>query len=164
MVNLGLIHCDETGTRIDGKTWWVHNASDMNFTYLTIDRKRGRIGMDAAGILPDFHGIVVHDCRGSYWKYQDALHAVCCAHLLRKLNGVEENHPEQTCAAKFKELLLAMKEVKDKAFADGKDEVSYYHLHKFDKQYDEIIKTSYAENPFPESTAKNAAAGKRAKY
>lgn len=31
MVNLGLIHCDETGTRIDGKTWWVHNASDMDF-------------------------------------------------------------------------------------------------------------------------------------
>ncbi len=106
MVNLGLIHCDETGIRIDGKTWWVYNASDMDFIYLTIDRKRGRIGMGAAGILPDFRGIVVHDCRGSYWKYQDALHTVCCAHLLRKLNGVEENHPEQKWAAKFKELLF----------------------------------------------------------
>lgn len=163
MVNLGLIHCDETGTRIDGKTWWVHNASDMDFTYLTIDRKRGRIGMDAAGILPDFHGIVVHDCWGSYWKYQDALHAVCCAHLLRELNGVEENHPEQTWAAKFKELLLAMKKVKDKALADGKDEVSYYHLHKFDKQYDEIIKTAYEENPLPESTAKKRGRRKKSK-
>ena len=102
MVNLGLIHCDETGTRIDGKTWWVHNASNMDFTFLSVNHKRGRIGMDAAGILPDFHGIIVHDCWGSYWKYQDALHAVCCAHLLRELNGVEENHPEQKWATRFK--------------------------------------------------------------
>ncbi len=36
-------------------------------------------------------------------------YAVCCTHLLRELNGVEENHPEQTWAAKFKKLLLAMK-------------------------------------------------------
>lgn len=163
MVNLGLIHCDETGTRIDGKTWWVHNASDMDFTYLTIDRKRGQIGMDAAGILPEYHGIIVHDCWGSYWKYQDALHAVCCAHLLRELNGVEENHPEQTWAAKFKELLLSMKKVKDKALADGKEEVSYYHLHKFDKQYDEILKTAYEENPLPETTAKKRGRRKKSK-
>lgn len=27
---LGLIQCDETGTRVDGKTWWVHNASDVS--------------------------------------------------------------------------------------------------------------------------------------
>ncbi len=163
MVNLGLIHCDETGTRIDGKTWWVHNASDMDFTYLSINRKRGQAGMDAAGILPKYRGIMVHDCWGSYWKYQDALHAVCCAHLLRELNGVEENHPEQTWAARFKELLLAMKKVKDKALADGKEEVSYYHLHKFDKQYDEILKTAYEENPLPESTAKKRGRRKKSK-
>ena len=163
MVNLGLMHCDETGTRIDGKTWWVHNASDMDFTFLSVDRKRGRIGMDAAGILPDFHGIIVHDCWGSYWKYQDAIHAVCCAHLLRELNGVEENHPEQKWATQFKELLIAMKKVKEKALAAGKDEVSYYHLHKFDKQYDEILKTAYEENPLPEPTAKKRGRQKRSK-
>lgn len=163
MVNLGLIHCDETGTRIDGKTWWVHNASDMDFTFLSVDRKRGRIGMDAAGILPDFHGIIVHDCWGSYWKYQDAIHSVCCAHLLRELNGVEENHPEQKWAAQFKQLLLAMKKAKDKALAAGKDEVSYYYLHKFDKQYDEIIKTAYDENPLPEPATKKRGRQKRGK-
>ena len=80
--------------------------------------------MDEAGILPNFHGITVHDCWGSCWKYQDAVHAICCDHFLRELNGVEENHPEQTWATKFKELLLAMKKIKDKARAEGKDEVS----------------------------------------
>lgn len=117
--------------------------------------------MDDAAILPDFHGIIVHDCWGSYWKYRDAVHAVCCAHLLRELTGVEENHPEQIWAAKFKELLLAMKKVKDKALAAGKDEVSYYHLHKFDKQYDEILKTAYEENPLPEPVAKSGVGRKK---
>lgn len=56
MVNLRFIHCDVTQTRVDGKTWWVHNVSDRDFIYLSIHQKRGHIGMDAAGILPDFHG------------------------------------------------------------------------------------------------------------
>lgn len=42
MVRLGLIHCDETGSRVDGKTCWVHVASDQDYTYLTINQKRGR--------------------------------------------------------------------------------------------------------------------------
>lgn len=42
MVMLGLIHCDETGSRVDGKTCWVHVASDQDYTYLTINQKRGR--------------------------------------------------------------------------------------------------------------------------
>jgi len=163
MCALGLIHCDETGTRMDGKTWWVHNASDRDYTYLSIHSKRGRIGMDAAGILPDFTGIIVHDCWGSYWKYQNACHAICCAHLLRELNGVIENHPEQTWAVRFRDLLLSMKKVKDKALSKGKDAVSYYHLQKFDKQYDEILKTAYEENPLPETNAKKRGRKKKSK-
>ena len=163
MMALGLIHCDETGTRVDGKTWWVHNASDALFTFLSIHQKRGWIGMNDAGILPEFRGITVHDCWGSYWKYTDCIHAICCAHLLRELNGIEENHPEQIWAKEFKKLLLAMKKVKDKAVEQEKDAVSYYHLHKFDKKYDEIIKTAYAENPLPKFTGKKRGRKKKTK-
>ena len=61
MIMLGLIHCDETGSRVDGKTCWVHVASDQDYTYLTINQKRGQIGMDAADVLPHARGIIVHD-------------------------------------------------------------------------------------------------------
>lgn len=145
-----LIHCDETGTRVDGKTCWVHNASDSGFTFLSISRKRGQAGMNEAGILPVYHGTLVHDCWNSYWKYEDVRHAVCCAHLLRELNGVEQNHPEQTWAPEFKKLLLSMKKAKEKALAKGKAEISRYYHQKFDKQYDALLKTAYAENPLPE--------------
>lgn len=148
----GLGHFDETGTRVDGKTIWVHNASNSKYTYLTLHKKRGWQGMEAGGVLPVFQGIAVHDCWASYWKYDGITHAVCCAHLLRELTGVEENHPEQKWATAFKNLLLEMKKVKEKAVDAGKDILSYYHLHKFDKLYDEIIKTAYEENPVLETT------------
>ena len=77
MISLGLLHCDETGGRVDGKTCWVHVASDQNYTYLTINQKRGQIGMDAADVLTHAHGIIVHDFWGSYWKYQNVTHAIC---------------------------------------------------------------------------------------
>lgn len=163
MIMLGLVHCDETGSRVDGKTCWVHVASDQDYTYLTINQKRGQIGMDAADVLPHVRGIIVHDCWGSYWKYQDVTHAICCAHLLRELNGVIENHPEQTWAVRFKKLLLDMKKVRDKALLSEKDEVSYYHRHKFDKEYDAIIKTAYEENPLPETPAKKRGRKKKSK-
>ena len=163
MISLGLLHCDETGGRVDGKTCWVHVASDQDYTYLTINQKRGQIGMDAADVLPHARGIIVHDCWGSYWKYQDVTHAICCAHLLRELNGVIENHPEQTWAVRFKKLLLDMKKVRDKALLSEKDEVSYYHRHKFDKEYDAIIKTAYEENPLPETPAKKRGRKKKSK-
>ena len=113
MISLGLLHCDETGGRVDGKTCWVHVASDQDYTYLTINQKRGQIGMDAADVLPHARGIIVHDCWGSYWKYQD--------------------------------------------------EVSYYHRHKFDMEYDAIIKTAYEENPLPETPAKKRGRKKKSK-
>ena len=163
MIMLGLIHCDETGSRVDGKTCWFHVASDQDYTYLTINQKRGQIGMDAADVLPHARGIIVHDCWGSYWKYQDVTHAICCAHLLRELNGVIENHPEQTWAVRFKKLLLDMKKVRDKALLSDKDEVSYYHRHKFDMEYDAIIKTAYEENPLPKTPAKKRGRKKKSK-
>ena len=133
-------HFDETGTRVDKKLWWVHDASNCEFTYLDISPKRGYLGMEQCGVLPVFHGIAMHDCWASYWSYEDCQHAVCCAHLLRELTGIAENHPEQKWASAFIGLLIKMKKVKDKAVEAGKETLSYYHYHKFDKRYDELIK------------------------
>lgn len=163
MMKMGLIHCDETSTRVDGKTIWVHNASNNEFTYLTISTKRGKIGMDEADVLPHYHGIIVHDCWSSYWLYEDLTHAVCCAHLLRELTGIEQNYPEHTWAKEYKNLLLSMKKVRDKAVECEKIRLSYYHLHKFEKQYDKIISKANEENPLPIIKKRNVAKRKKEK-
>lgn len=159
----GLGHFDETGTRVDKKLWWVHDASNCEFTYLDISPKRGHPGMEQCGVLPSFHGIAMHDCWASCWKYRDCRHVVCCAHLLRELTGIAENHPKQKWAAAFIDLLLEMKKLKDKAVETGKESLSYYHYHKFDKRYNELIKQGREENPLPVVTEKKRGRKKKGK-
>ena len=114
MIGSALGHFDETGTRVDKKLWWVHDASNCEYTYLDISPKRGAAGMEQCGVLSGFKGIAMHDCWTSYWSYPDIQHAVCCAHLLRELTGIDENHPDQKWASAFTDLLLEMKRSKIK--------------------------------------------------
>ena len=163
MKDSALGHFDETGTRVDKKLWWVHNASNCEYTYLDISPKRGFKGMEQCGVLTEFKGIAMHDCWASYWNYPDIQHAVCCAHLLRELTGIAENHPDQKWAAAFIDLLMEMKKVKEKAIAKGKESLSYYYLHKFDKKYLELIEMGRKENPLPETTEKKRGRKKKGK-
>lgn len=163
MIGSALGHFDETGTRVDKKLWWVHDASNGEYTYLNISPKRGTAGMEQCGVLPEFKGIAMHDCWASYWNYTDIPHAVCCAHLLRELTGISENHPGQRWASGFINLLLEMKKVKEKAVGKGKDSLSYYHCHKFDKKYDELLELARKENPLPETAKKKRGRKKKGK-
>lgn len=56
-----------------------------------------------------------------------------------------------------------MKKVWAKALLADKDEVSYYHRHKFDMEYDAIIKNAYEENPLPETPANTCGRKKKSK-
>ena len=47
----------------------------------------------------------------------------------------------------FKTLLRSMKKARDKAVVKGKTELSYYHLHKFDTEYDRLMMMANEECP-----------------
>ena len=162
VIDSAIGHFDETGTRVEGSTMWVHNSSTEQYTYLSVHQKRGIEGMEANGVLNKFRGVAVHDCWKSYWKY-DITHAVCCAHLLRELTGIEENYAGQIWATKFKELLLKMKRIKEKAIQAEKSKLSYYHLHKFDINYDSILQEAFEMNPPPVITEKKRGRKKKGK-
>ena len=142
-------HADETGFRVEGSLHWAHVLCNGAYTLIALSKKRGWTGMQEIGWLPQFHGILVHDCWGPYWKATGVTHSICCAHLLRELTGIEENNPDFTWPKAFKELLLEMKKVRDKAFDQGKQKLSYYYYRKFDSEYDRIIETAYQETPEP---------------
>jgi transposase len=59
-----VVHFDETGIRTAGKLAWVHSASWDKCVLVTVHAKRGKDRMKAAGVLPFFTGIAVHDA----WK------------------------------------------------------------------------------------------------
>lgn len=100
-----VIHADETGCRIEGKTQWMHVVSDAAWTLLGVHPNRGSKGMDALGFIPSYHGAVVHDCLPAYFKtHYTFSHVLCNAHLLRECQGIME-HDGHQWAQHMKELL-----------------------------------------------------------
>jgi hypothetical protein len=78
--------------------------------------------MDAAGVLPSFRGIAVHDAWAPYDTYAGvAGHALCSAHALRELQAVTEAAPAGLwCwASQAAGALRAMKRLADAALAAG---------------------------------------------
>ena len=146
-------HFDETGSSVNGKTIWVHNSSTAKLTYQTISAKRGQPGMEDNGVLSNFSGVAVHDCWASYWKYNNVVHAVCNAHLLRELTGVEQYSPEHQWAPGFKSLLRSMKKARDREAAKGKTKLSCYYQSKFDAEYDRLMQLADEECPLPIETS-----------
>ena len=119
-----LVHLDETGLRVAGRLHWLHVASTARFTGLFCHHRRGTQALDAAGVLPGFTGIAVHDAFPSYARYPAATHALCNAHLLRELIAVVDHHrahpataggmPASWCwAAQIIDVLLALKTIID---------------------------------------------------
>lgn len=119
-------HFDETSLRVDRRLRWVHSASTGKYVLITVHDKRGIEAMDAAGVLPRFHGIAVHDGWAPYDTYEQATHARCNAHVLRELQAVLDHHDRagggQTwCwAAQADDALRTMKRLVDASLArDG---------------------------------------------
>jgi hypothetical protein len=150
-----VLHLDETGLRVRGKTQWIHVASNNRYTLVTVHRKRGKDGTDAGGVMPEYEGIAVHDCWKPYFGYDKCVHALCNAHLLRELNALIEQ--KQTWAMEMKMLLLEMKEVVERYKSDDKTELSRYFRHKFKDKYQSVLEAGRAENPVIEGRKRNKA-------
>lgn len=119
-------HFDETGMRVAGRLRWVHSASTGKYVLITVHDKRGVDAMNAAGVLPAFSGIAVHDGWAPYDTYTAATHARCNAHVLRELQAVIDHHTttgqalDWCWAEQAADALRTMKRLVDDALArDG---------------------------------------------
>ncbi|MGA2015292.1 MAG: IS66 family transposase [Solirubrobacteraceae bacterium] len=138
-------HFDETGGRVDGKLHWIHSASTDLLTLLSVHRKRGVEAMDAAGVLPDFTGVAVHDGWAPYRNYENSLHALCGAHHLRELTAAQE--AGQMWALAMICLLLDTKALVEQAKAGGLKRLTNKALGRLHASYREVIAMGYEENP-----------------
>jgi hypothetical protein len=117
---------DETGLRVAGRLHWVHCARTDKYTLITCHTKRGRKGIDDAGVLGRFRGVAVHDAWAPYDSYLDVEHQLCCAHALRELQGVAEAAPPDTpwcCADQVANALVSMQHLVAQAIANGADRI-----------------------------------------
>jgi transposase len=124
LINGKSVHFDETGLRVEGSRYWLHNAGNNNFTYYFIHKNRGKIAMDEMGILPFFKGVAIHDHWDSYYLYSVCLHSLCNAHHLRELIFFEEQN--EVWAKKIKKCLLNAKEKIDKDPVLSEKRILYY--------------------------------------
>ncbi len=141
-----VIHCDETGVKINGIRNWLHVACTANMTYYFAHPKRGSEAMDDMGILPNYKGVIVHDFWKAYYKYL-CDHGLCDGHLLRELTSISENY-EQEWSGQMAELLLVIKGCVDET-RETSDSLMAEPIKDFETMYDYITKMGLEENPPP---------------
>jgi transposase len=141
-------HFDETGFRVAGRLAWVHSASSGKYALVTVHEKRGRDGMDAAGVLPGFAGIACHDAWAPYDCYDCGGHALCCAHVLRELTAVTETGTDRdvTWARQAIDALLALKKAADAARAGQLGAISEKTLQEHSRWFREAASAGIALN------------------
>ena len=155
-----VIHCDETGMKVQGKRHWLHVASNNKYTCYFAHPKRGSEAINAMGILPEFKGTAIHDGWKPYNNY-DCNHALCNAHLKRELTGIEENYKQQW-AKEMNELLTEMKKYTDECKEQIK-ELDFEQIKTLEDRFDTIIIKGIEENPSSLNPEKQGKRGKNPK-
>jgi transposase len=84
-----VLHADETGWRVNGKTHWLWCFTTPRLTYYMIDRRRGSPAL-AEFFTEEFAGTLVTDFWGAYNFVQVGARQTCLVHLLRDLKNVEQ--------------------------------------------------------------------------
>lgn len=99
----GVLHADETGWRVEGKTQWLWCFTTREATFYMIDRCRGSPAL-LKFFTEAFEGILVTDFWAAYNAVECAGRQACLAHLLRELEKVDKKDPSAAWAALRKKL------------------------------------------------------------
>lgn len=159
-----VVYCDETGANVNGKLHWIHSVSSELFTFLSLQEKRGKEGMDKAGFLLLYFGIIVHDCWQAYFMFDNVQHALCNAHVGRELQGLAKFFRNcREWATKMSDLLIEMDTVRNQAKAEGKTALPDEVIKDFEDRYDEILEEGFKLHPLPEKTEKKRGRQKKGK-
>lgn len=144
LIKSDVVNFDETGLRVNQKLHWLTVASAPGLTCYNIHPKRGEQGLTDSGILPEFHGIAVHDHWKAYFRYSCG-HSLCNAHHLRELKFVCEQYG-QIWAKNMSDLLTEIHhEVKKTAPYSSR--LPPQTVGEFESRYDRIIGQGLSVNP-----------------
>jgi transposase len=143
-----VLHQDETGLYVQGKRQWLHVSANTRLTHYQVHAKRGAVALQAIGILPGFEGISVHDGWKPYLHYE-CVHALCNAHHLRELTGIEELS-QQSWASEMKQLLLDIKAAVAQAQEAGLSQLHPDEWHDWNTRYTDLLLLGEQANPVVE--------------
>jgi transposase len=144
LLHTRVLHSDETGINIAGKTHWLHCVSSPQWTFYHAHAKRGVEAMIVKDVLPHFSGILVHDHWKPYFQF-NCQHALCNAHHLRELTFAHEQE-QQAWAKDMIALLLTMQQ----AVASHGNALPNAQATAFHAQYRALLQQAESECPPPE--------------
>jgi len=140
-----VVHFDETSLFEQGERRWLHSASTEDVTYYFPYSKRGKDGMEAAGVLPEFKGTAMHDHWASYQTYTGCEHAFCNAHHVRELDRAAEQD-EARWAEQMRELLCRIKTCVEEAKARGLTRLPRQETAMFYEWYCSVLFDAYVQD------------------
>jgi transposase len=85
----GVLHADETGWRVNGKTHWLWCFATETLSFFMIDRSRGSPAL-LKMFTQEFDGTLVSDFWAPYNALACASRQKCLVHLLRDMEHVEK--------------------------------------------------------------------------
>ena len=88
-LNSAVLHGDETGWRVNGKTHWLWCFASQDATIYLIDRSRGSPAI-AEFFTEFFNGVLVTGFWAAYNTVACAWRQMCLVHLLRELKKVDK--------------------------------------------------------------------------
>jgi len=147
-------HFDETGARIVGRLGWVHSASTGKLTHYSAHARRGSEAIDAAGVLPGFAGVAVHDGWAPYRNYEGCQHGLCNIHHLRELEAAKE--AGHTWPVAMSCLLLDTKDAVEQARAAGAQRLGADALGELAASFKTIVAMGHEEHPAREDKRSKA--------
>jgi len=140
-----IVHCDESGMRVESKLNWLHVLATEQLTYYAVHRKRGQEAMRDIGLLAELQGRAIHDGWASYFKFDNCTHALCNAHHLRELRFIFEQYHQIWARDMFALLLNIKQEIETTSpelMSLNPERLRYY-----EEQYDKILQQGFTANP-----------------
>jgi transposase len=145
-----VVHCDESGLRVEGQLHWLHSASTEWLTFFALQGKRGQEAMQAIGILPALTGYAVHDHWTPYLAFDQCDHAFCNAHHLRELQFITDQY-QQPWADEMAHLLVDIKAEVSAASSTATlgltRSLAPDRLAHYEAEFETILQRGYAANP-----------------
>ena len=132
------VGADETGVNINGKNHWAWTWQNHKLTYIVCAESRGFKAIEDAFSNGLPNAVLVHDRYACHFKMIVKAHQICCAHLLRDLNYINEVYKDKcTWAKDFKTMLLEALQLKkeltntDYHYHNNKREALFEKLYQY---------------------------------
>ena len=86
------INIDETSLIVDKERRWIHVYASGPVTLKKLVKGRSIADIESINLIPQYHGVIVHDCLAAYLSFTHCRHGLCGSHLLRELQFIIESN------------------------------------------------------------------------